>query len=287
MPVKVDDTIVTVTSPESPNTSIEILKFGATVLSWKVNGEEKLWLSEHSKLDGSKAVRGGIPLVFPRFGPSKGNHPATDKLPQHGFARNNEWEFLGQVDESTVQFGLSPEEISKEAQEQWGYDFKLIATFKLVSVDKLQLSIEVENLDTKPFDFNFLFHTYFRIPDIKHVQVTNLDNIKYKNQVTNMIETKVSGPILFNGEYDSIFENVPKRIVIDYKSSPYFTIETNQELHDAVVWNPWIEKANSLGDFYPKTGYQHMVCVENGSVTKFNNLNPGAKWEGVTTFTAN
>ena len=46
--------------------SVEVLLFGATVVSWKdAAGRERLWLSDASKLDGSKAVRGGIPLVFP------------------------------------------------------------------------------------------------------------------------------------------------------------------------------------------------------------------------------
>lgn len=46
--------------------SVEILLHGATVVSWKdKDGGEKLWLSEKASLDGSKAVRGGIPLVFP------------------------------------------------------------------------------------------------------------------------------------------------------------------------------------------------------------------------------
>jgi glucose-6-phosphate 1-epimerase len=46
--------------------SLEVLLYGATVISWKdKSGAEKLWLSENAKLDGSKAVRGGIPLVFP------------------------------------------------------------------------------------------------------------------------------------------------------------------------------------------------------------------------------
>ena len=40
--------------------------YGATIISWKDgSGEERLWLSEAAKLDGSKAVRGGVPLVFP------------------------------------------------------------------------------------------------------------------------------------------------------------------------------------------------------------------------------
>jgi len=46
--------------------SVTVLLYGATVISWKdAEGQEKLWLSEAAKLDGSKAVRGGIPLVFP------------------------------------------------------------------------------------------------------------------------------------------------------------------------------------------------------------------------------
>ena len=45
---------------------VEILLYGATVISWKsANGKENLFLSEKAHLDGSKPVRGGIPLVFP------------------------------------------------------------------------------------------------------------------------------------------------------------------------------------------------------------------------------
>lgn len=46
--------------------SVSVLLYGATVISWKDRaGGEKLWVSDAAKLDGSKAVRGGIPLVFP------------------------------------------------------------------------------------------------------------------------------------------------------------------------------------------------------------------------------
>jgi len=46
--------------------SVEVLLYGATITSWKdAAGNEKLWLSEKAKLDGTKAVRGGVPLVFP------------------------------------------------------------------------------------------------------------------------------------------------------------------------------------------------------------------------------
>lgn len=46
--------------------SVEVLLYGATVISWKsAKGEDNLFLSSKAHLDGSKAVRGGIPIVFP------------------------------------------------------------------------------------------------------------------------------------------------------------------------------------------------------------------------------
>lgn len=45
---------------------VEVLLHGATVISWiSANGKDNLFLSSKAHLDGSKPVRGGIPLVFP------------------------------------------------------------------------------------------------------------------------------------------------------------------------------------------------------------------------------
>jgi glucose-6-phosphate 1-epimerase len=45
--------------------SVDVLLHGATVISWKSGAKENLWLSDAAILDGSKPVRGGIPIVFP------------------------------------------------------------------------------------------------------------------------------------------------------------------------------------------------------------------------------
>ena len=59
-----DNSRVTASLPTGE--SVEVLLFGAHVLSWKTaKGQEKLFLSSKAYLDGSKAVRGGIPLIFP------------------------------------------------------------------------------------------------------------------------------------------------------------------------------------------------------------------------------
>ena len=78
-----DNSRVTASLPTGE--SIEVLLFGATVLSWKTaEGKENLFVSSKAHLDGSKAVRGGIPLVFPV------SRPKTF-FPAHGVHLKKSW----------------------------------------------------------------------------------------------------------------------------------------------------------------------------------------------------
>lgn len=80
---------------------VEILLYGATVVSWKAGSirnpepTERLFVSSTAALDGSKPVRGGIPVVFPCFGIP--THPEHMKLKAHGFARSELWKWDGVV----------------------------------------------------------------------------------------------------------------------------------------------------------------------------------------------
>lgn len=57
-------------------------------------------MSSKAALDGSKAVRGGIPVVFPFFGPA--TRPEHTKIPQHGFARSSQWHYVSTVLDSAA-----------------------------------------------------------------------------------------------------------------------------------------------------------------------------------------
>jgi glucose-6-phosphate 1-epimerase len=290
MTVEESETEILLTYPSDSTTSVRILKYGATILSWKIKGKEQLWLSEKAILDGSKAVRGGIPLVFPVFGKCEDRNHPTNALPQHGFARNHSWEFLGQVnsDPLTVQFGLGPENLSDSAKAQWPYDFTLIYTVSLASPNSVITGLSVENTDKKPFDFNVLFHTYFRIPDVVHVNVKGLEGLKVVDKVTKNNYVEAAGTIVIGQEVDRVYSNLnPNSVVaIDHGTHSLFTIEERKNLNDVVVWNPWIEKAEGLGDFYPKGGYKNMICVETGSVSSWVKISPSERWESSQTIKA-
>lgn len=281
MPIDETDTKVTLTVGSS---SATILKHGATVISWVSNGAERLWLSEGAKLDGSKAVRGGIPLVFPVFGKQKNESHPTFPLPQHGFARTSGWEFLGQTSESplTAQFALSPDQVDPESLKLWGngeYDFTLLL---LVSLEEnsLNTKIEVENTGKVPFEFNWLFHTYFRIPDITDVLVTNLNDQQCRDQLLQEDYIEKAPIVSFHEEFDRIYKKVPESNTLQVVELGKVLLNVHRvNLPDAVVWNPWIEKSKGMADFEPKDGYKNMLCIEPGHVSDMVKLGAGEKWE--------
>lgn len=148
--------------------AVTVYLHGATVTSWKSSdGDEKIFLSTASALDGSAAIRGGIPVVFPNFGspPKEGQ---TSQMPSHGFARNSTWSFDSSVPQDdgsgvALKFLLDSASLSADYQAKWPYSAKLAYTVNLTQ-DNLNVHFSVENTDTEAIDFQFLLHTYLTVP---------------------------------------------------------------------------------------------------------------------------
>ena len=111
--------------------------------------------------------------------------------------------------------------------------------------------------------------------------MTGLEDSPYIDKVDGLKTKSQSGAVTFNGETDRVYtpaKGPSHPIVIADSGSPKFRI-TRDNLDDAVVFNPWIEKANSIADFTPKDGWKSMVCVEPGSVSKWQTLEKGDAFE--------
>ncbi|XXH06083.1 hypothetical protein Hte_012528 [Hypoxylon texense] len=287
--------------------SVVILLYGATVISWKnCFGLERLWLSDAAKLDGSKAVRGGIPLVFPVFGTAP-DHAATSKLPQHGFARNSRWEFLGKSSSESagpsdtsvkLDFGLSSNTLEDSVKSLWPYNFSIIYSVTL-SPESLSTSIVITNDGAEPIDFQVLMHTYLRVnssaeengetnarqQDISQIQVTGLEGSEYVDKVDAAKTKSQSGAVTITGETDRVYtpaKGPSHAVAVAEEGEAVFTV-VRDNLKDVVVWNPWTDKAAGMGDFEPKDGFKNMICIEAGSVRDWVNLDPGDAFEGAQT----
>ncbi|KAH8700232.1 galactose mutarotase-like domain-containing protein [Talaromyces proteolyticus] len=288
--VKVNGNAIEATLPTGESVSVHL--YGATVTSWKLaNGQEQLFVSSKAILDGSKAIRGGIPVVFPVFGPPPPNH-ATSSLPQHGFARSQNWEFLGKSSseslgkkDSTVKldFGLSSSMLSEQFRKAWPYEFGLVYSV-ILSPESLETSIHVQNKGSQPFDFHVLLHNYFKIPDVSKIRVQNLQSLTYTDKTDNAKnKQETSKEISITGETDRIYldtdPTAPVSITQDGKA--LFSI-TREGLNTVTVWNPWVEKAKGMSDFGDEE-YKGMVCVEPGAVKSWQVLEGGDAWEGTQT----
>ncbi len=168
--IELADNVLTARLPSGDSCVVNL--YGATVTSWKTShGTEKLFLSKAAALDGSKPIRGGIPLVFPVFGPAPKDH-STSALPQHGFARNSYWEFLGKSssesmgkksdDNVKLDFGLGSGTLAEGVAKKWPYEFALVYSITL-GKEKLECQMHVQNKGKEAFEFQCLFHTYLQI----------------------------------------------------------------------------------------------------------------------------
>src|SRR5579862_4394661 len=95
---------------------------GAHLAAWRPAGaEEVLWLSHKSQWQADKAIRGGVPVCFPWFGPKQD----APKSPAHGFARIRPWQLESlarTADGVAVTFVLRGDDRTRAL---WPHEFEL------------------------------------------------------------------------------------------------------------------------------------------------------------------
>jgi glucose-6-phosphate 1-epimerase len=250
---------VTVALISNAAAKAEISLYGGQVLSYAPKGQKDLlFLSAESLFAPGKAIRGGIPVCFPWFGP----HAKNKEFPTHGFARVSQWE-LGSVtetqDRSVIVLTLKD---SAETKKLWPYAFKLSLS---VSVgDTLDMSLCVANTGKSAFNVTDALHTYFNVKNIKSVSVLGMDRLSYIDRVGEKTTRKQSGPIAISGETDRVYLKPKSMEILDPGLKRKILIE-RKAFPDAVVWNPWVERAKAFADFGNEE-YKRMICVEAAAV---------------------
>lgn len=185
--------------------------------------------SSKAVLDGSKAVRGGIPLVFPQFGPLP---IASDMKPlkQHGFARTAVWTLHSTNNTTEAVLELNSSMIKCE---EWPFAFKMLYKVSLEEDSVLRTEMTISNESSDSIDFHFLFHTYFACENVEHVEISSLTQT----------------PLSIKQEIDCIYE-APKSGSLQIANAGEGKVKVlfSNSLADVVVWNPWREKAKAMSD---------------------------------------
>ena len=232
---------------------------GAQLLSWKPRfcSDDVIWVSEKAVYSGGRSIRGGIPVCWPWFGA----HPTEETFPAHGFARGQSWKMVetkALPDGRTfLALRLSQETISSEYKIN-GADLEL----QIIIGEKLEMSMVTMNSSEKQITIGGAFHTYFNVSDIQNVLIQGLEGQTFIDTLDDWQRKKEDGSIRISGEIDRIYYDSPDiESIIEDKGLGRRIKVKKKGSHSTVVWNPWIDKSERMGDM-GIDGYRTMVCVE-------------------------
>lgn len=246
----------------SPLAEAEVYLHGAHLTSYKPAGRaEVMFLSGKSLFQSGKAIRGGVPICFPWFGP-RANEPAA---PAHGFARLESFELeSAQSDpDGTVHLSLLLHANDK-TRRWWGAEFAL--RHRITLGNKLSMSLEMTNLGTQPITFEQAQHTYLSVADIHRVKILGLENARYLSRIEpGNDHRQPERPITFSGETDRTYLDTTATCVLeDPVMGRQIRIEKSGS-HSTVIWNPWIAKSAAMADFGDDE-WPGMVCIETANI---------------------
>jgi len=239
---------------------------GAHVVSWTLpGGEECLFVSERSPFEAGRAIRGGIPVVFPQFA-------ERGPLSKHGFARTHEWKVIGEHDAGvTLALDSSP-----HTRSIWPHDFRLelLATLRGQSLD---VELRITNTGRDTFTFASALHTYLKISDEASVKLEGLRGIRFTNHGSDDVHVEARELVTAVPPIDRVYLSPPSELLL-HDSGRMVRIE-QRGFTDTVVWNPGPEFTAGMPDMAPD-GYKRMFCVEAAAIEPLVQLASGALWTG-------
>ncbi len=239
----------------------EVYLQGGHVTRWQPRGATPvLFLSERATYAPGKAIRGGVPLIFPWFGP----HATDRRAPMHGFARSRPWRLAtsgpGAAGAVALELALQDDEATRVA---WPSAFSL--RYRVTVGDVLDLALEITNTSPAPFTFEAALHTYLAVGDVEAVTITGLEDTPYIDKVDAMARKRHgAGPLRLTGETDRVFLGTTRRCVVTDPTLGRRLSVGKTGSATTVVWNPWAAKAAEIADLEPD-GWRRMICVETAN----------------------
>lgn len=245
---------------------------GGHVITFQPHGQEPvLFVSHRSRYAPGTAIRGGIPICWPWFGP----HPSDDSQPAHGFARVLPWSVIGtaMTDNGATQLRLGLTD-SDATRRSWPHAFRLHMTVMVES--SLHVDLQMENADHDAWSCTGALHTYLAVGDVTRSAIHGLDGTRYIDKVDGGARKTQRGAITIDREIDRVFLDTTATCAIDDPDVRRRIVIEKRGSHSTVVWNPWSEKARRMADFRADE-YRRMICVETANaIEDVIRLAPGA-----------
>ena len=248
---------------------------GGLITNWVLNNHQILYFDQKRFLDKSKSIRGGIPILFPICGNLEKKHLFGDNcldLMQHGFARDQEWNYGFNQSKNSLCLTLSDNEITRK---YYPYFFELKIEITL-STETLIFNIEIFNKSNATMPVNFGLHPYFNISDFKNVKFVDYSICCLNQKNNNLVKTENLLRHSFKG-IDLLMYSSGKTSFIDFGLKKKITLTNPSPFDITVIWSdpprqmlcmePWTSPRNSLGN-----GFRKIEIMPNTSQKLFASI---------------
>jgi len=238
----------------------ELYLHGAQVTSWRPAGQEEvLFVSQQSRWEAGKAIRGGIPVCFPWFR----NKADDSKAPAHGFARTRSWKMSSLAADSAGVTAALTLESDESSLQWWLHAFR--ATLRVHFGAQLTLALSVLNTGKAPLSFEEALHTYHRVGDATQVRVSGLDGVVYLDNVNGNLRKTQHGDVVFQGPTDNAYMETHSALTLHDPVLARTLRIDKRGSRTTVVWNPWEGGARSMADLGDEE-WRGMACVEASNI---------------------
>jgi len=247
---------------DSPKCYAVISLQGGQILEF--NAKEKpplLWLSPKVIFELGTAIRGGIPICAPWFGPHRAQQRSNFTYPNHGFARTSMW----QQQESRVEGNddvLITLSLAHSASTLaiYPHEFEMQITFGLS--EGLSIEYTMANRGEGPMPCEWALHSYFAIDNIADIRVDGLDGLDYIDSADNNAQQTLSDAVVFKQQVDRYF--IAGSDTQSINTAATISI-AGENCPSVITWNPGQALAGKMKDI-GNDNYHRFVCVERGAI---------------------
>ncbi len=244
---------------------------GAQILSYQEDEQPPLiWLSGQAAYKRGQGVRGGVPVCWPWFGGLQRNpqavqamHLQPEAAPAHGLVRTLDWQLQG-IDSHDD--GVHLAFVYNSADQplaDWPHAAELRLSIRLD--ERLHIQLSSRNLGDTPLAISQALHSYFAVSDIRNVAVEGLHGCHYSETLEDWQQRQQDGLLHFSGETDRIYQGTPAQLsILDRAWQRRIQLHSSGS-NSAVLWNPWIDKAQRLSQF-AADAWPSMLCIEHANV---------------------